>query len=125
MHPEVVDDDGGGGFAYVFGDEAEVNAGVGAAVREFRLAVELVGDVFVFGHLAGVEGGGLSEDGIEAKWWKSLIGAVLIGCGEEILLGDCEGNFGLGIVVGGESGCYCKQKKCGQREREDGRFCWF
>jgi len=56
VHPEVVDDDGAGSFAYVFGDEAKVRAGIGSARCEFGFAVELVGDGGVVGHLAGVEG---------------------------------------------------------------------
>ena len=90
MHPEIVDDDGAGGFAYIFRDEAKVDACVGSALCEIWFAVELMGDIGVVGHLAGVEGGGLGEDGIEADGRKSLIGAGFVGGGEEILLGDGE-----------------------------------
>ena len=65
----------------------------------------MVGDGGVVGHLAGVEGGGFGEDGIEAKWRKSLIGAGLVGGGEEVLLGDGEVVFwaegALGVEIGG------------------------
>jgi hypothetical protein len=122
VHPEVVEEDGGGGFSYVFGDEAEVNAGVGAAFCELGLAGKLVGDVGVVGHLAGVEGGGLGEDGVEAKWRKSLIGAVLVGCGEEILLGDGERDFGLGIVIGCEGRSECPKEERGERKGESSRL---
>jgi hypothetical protein len=49
-----------------------------------------MGDFVVGGHLVGVDGGGFGEDGVEAKWLKSLIDAVLVGGREEILLGYCE-----------------------------------
>ena len=32
LHPEIVDDDGAGGFAYVFADETEVCADAGSAL---------------------------------------------------------------------------------------------
>ena len=56
VHPEIVDDDGGWGFAYIFGDEAKVCASIGSARCQLGFAVELVGDGGVVGHLAGVEG---------------------------------------------------------------------
>jgi hypothetical protein len=43
-----------------------------------------------------------------------------LGCGEEILLGDREGDFGLGIAVGGKSWRYRQQETRGQRERVAG-----
>ena len=90
VHPEIVDDDGGGGFGYVFRDEAEVCANIGSAFRERRFSIELMGDFGVGGHLAGMDCGGFCEDGVEAKWLKSLIDAVFVRGGEKVLLGDCE-----------------------------------
>jgi hypothetical protein len=117
VHPEIVDDDGAWSFSYIFGDEAKVRASIGAARCEFGLAVELVGDVGVVGHLAGVLGGGFAQDGIEADRWKSLIGAGFIGGGEEILLGDGEivlwGGGVLGVEIGAERG----QRESCDRER--------
>lgn len=87
MHPEVVDDHGAGGFADVFRDEAEVRAGVGSAFGEVGFVIELMGDIFMIGHLAGVGGGGFGEDVVQAKRRKPLIGAGFVGSGEKILLG--------------------------------------
>ncbi len=47
------------------------------------------------GHLAGVDGGGFGEDGIEAKWRKPLIGAVFVRSGEKVLLGYGEVSCGV------------------------------
>jgi len=82
VHPEIVDDDRGRGFGYVFGDEAEVRASIGSAFSERGFALELVGDFGAGGHLARVDGRGFGKDGIEAKWLKSLIDAVLVRGGE-------------------------------------------
>ena len=86
MHPEIVDDDGGGCLGYVFGDEAEVCASIGSASSECGLAVELMGDFGVGGHLLGVDFGGFRENRIEAKWLKTAIGAIFVCRSEKILL---------------------------------------
>jgi hypothetical protein len=90
VHPEIVDNDRGGGFGYVFCDEAEVCANIGSAFRERGFSIELMGDLGVRGHLASVDGGGFCEDGVEAKWLKSLTDAVFVCGGEKVLLGYCE-----------------------------------
>jgi hypothetical protein len=102
MHPEIVDDDGGRSFAYVFRDEAKMCASIGSTRCELGFAVELMGDSDVVGHLAGVEGRGFREDRVQTKWGKSLIGAGFVGSGEEVLLGDCEVVFGPEGALGAE-----------------------
>jgi len=99
VHPEVVDDDGGGGFADVFADEAEVHAGVGSAVGEVGLVVELVGDGGVVGHLAGVEDGGLGKDGVEAEGGEAEGCAFLVSSGEKVLFGYGEADFVVGLWI--------------------------
>ena len=90
VHPEIVNDDRGGGFGYVFCNEAEVCANIGSAFSECGFSLELVGDFGVEGHLAGMDGRGFGEDGVKAKWLKPLIDAVLVRGSEEILLSYCE-----------------------------------
>ena len=87
VHPEVVDDDGGRGFAYIFRDEAEVCACIGSTFGQIRFVIELMGDVGMIGHLAGVGGGGFSEYGVKTKRREPLIGAGFVGSGQKILLG--------------------------------------
>jgi hypothetical protein len=100
-----VDDDGAWCFAYVFADETEVCAGIGSAICQTGFAIELMGDIGVFGHLAGVEGGGFGEDGIEVDGRKPFICAGLVGCNQEVLFGDGEVGFGLKAALGLEI-CY-------------------
>lgn len=114
VHPEVMDDDGGWGFAYVFADEAEVGTGLGSAFGEVGFLIELMGDSGVIGHLAGVRGGGFGQDGIEVERRKSLIRAGFVGSGKEILLGYREVVFRGDGVPGMES--------CGCEERQEKRF---
>jgi hypothetical protein len=117
MHPEIVDDDGGGGFAYVFADDAEVSAGVGSAFGKFGFAIELMGDSGVLGHLAGMGDGGFGENGIEADGRKPLIGAGFVGGGEKILLGYGEVTIGLGDTSGLEVWRGDEQSESKERER--------
>ena len=72
-----------------------MHAGIGSAGCQFGLTIELVRYFLMICHLAGVDFGGFSEDGIEVKWRKSLIGAVFVRCGEEILLGYGEVSSGV------------------------------
>ena len=67
-----------------------MHASIGSARCQLGLVFELVGDGGVVGHFAGVLGGGFGEDGIEAQWRKSLIGAGFVRGREQILFGDCE-----------------------------------
>lgn len=97
-----MDDDGGWGFAYIFRDEAKVRASIGSARCEFGFAIELVGYGGVVGHLAGMERRGFGEDGVQAKWGKSLTGSGLVGSGEEVLLGNGEAVFGPQGALGAE-----------------------
>src|ERR1700733_12924282 len=97
-----MDDDRAGGFPYVFGDEAEVCAGAGSAFGEVGLVIELMGDIGVIGHLAGVRGGGFGENAVEAKRRKSLTGAGLVRSGEKILFGDSKVVFRSKDALGGE-----------------------
>ena len=81
-----------------------MRASIGSARCELGLAVELVGDGGVVGHLAGVEGGGFGQDRVQADGRKSFIRAGFVGRGEEILLGDGEvvfcGKGALGVEIG-------------------------
>lgn len=110
VHPEIVDDDGAWCFAYVFADETEVCAGIGSAICQTGFAIELMGDIGVIGHLAGVGRGGFGEDRVKVDGRKSLIGAGFVGGGEEILLGDGQVGFRL-------EGTLCAD---GRRQRKDG-----
>ena len=95
VHPEIMDNDRGGGLSYVFSDEAKVRASIGSAGCKLWFAVELVGYLLMFCHLMSVDFGGFGEDRIEVKWRKSLIGAVFVRGGEEILLGHGEVSSGV------------------------------
>ena len=83
-----------------------MRASIGSARCELGFAVELVGDGVVVGHLAGVDGGGFGEDGIETKRRKALIGACFVGGREEILFGDSQAIFRpegtLGVEIGSQ-----------------------
>lgn len=101
VHPEVVELDGGGGFADVLGDEAELDAGGGSAGGEFGFAGELVGDGGVGGHLAGVGGRGGGEERVAMELREAEGGALPIGRCQQVLLGDG------GRVRGVGSGTLC------------------
>ncbi len=45
----------------------------------------------MFSHLASMLRGGLREHWIETEGWKSLAGTSLVGGGDEVLFGNCEG----------------------------------
>jgi hypothetical protein len=102
LHPEAVNQCGIRGLAYVFRDEAEVCANTGSAGGELWFSGKLVRDVGVGGHLVGVIEGCLREDWIEVEQRKVAGGAILIGGGEEILLGYI-GGYGCEAGEGHDS----------------------
>ena len=88
VHPHVVDLDCAGGFGDVLADEAEGHTHGCAATAEAWFAGKLVGDGCVRGHRLGVLGGGPSELRVTVQQRQTARGALLVGSGEQILLGD-------------------------------------
>jgi len=104
VHPGFVNLEGALAFGDVFGDDAEAGSGVGGALGEFKFSWILMGYVVVGEHDAGVLGGCADESGIAAEWGEMEGGALLVGGGLEVLLGDGGGADGGGLRGGREGG---------------------
>jgi hypothetical protein len=108
VHPAGVDHGNGWGEGYVFGYGVEAVGGCFGAFQEAGFSGELVRDVLPLGHLPGVSEGGGGEFGVDGEWSGTDLGALLVGGGDEVLLGD------VGLAVGG--GC-CEETDDGELGR--------
>lgn len=105
VHPQVVNHRGNRCLGDILGDKVEARSGVSSADREFRLAWKLVSDRGMGRHLVSVCGCCQGEGGIQPKGMQATRGALLVGGGEEKLLGYVRRSVkdGLPAEVGRET----------------------